>query len=144
MSAGMAIVGAGECGTRAAFALREAGYDGPVTLLGSEVHLPYERPPLSKTVMMDRTAGAKHIADELRLAAAKIEQRRGMTVVGIDTAAHELRLEDGNTLPYERLLLATGARPRHLPGDAPVQYLRPFDAAVQVHDALLPGTQQDV
>ena len=45
---GMVIVGAGEAGTRAALALREAGYDGPVTLIGSEAHAPYERPPLSK------------------------------------------------------------------------------------------------
>ena len=45
---GMVIVGAGECGARAALALREPGYDGPVTLIGDEPHLPYERPPLSK------------------------------------------------------------------------------------------------
>jgi 3-phenylpropionate/trans-cinnamate dioxygenase ferredoxin reductase subunit len=141
MSAGMVIVGAGECGTRAAFALREAGYGGPVTLLGSEVHLPYERPPLSKAVMMDRTAGPKHIADELRLAAAHIEHRRGATVAGIDTAAHTLQLEGGGTLPYDKLLLATGARPRRLPGDAPVRYLRTLDDALALRDALQPGTR---
>ena len=50
-SAGMVIVGAGECGARAAFALRENGYQGPVTLVGEEVHLPYERPPLSKEAL---------------------------------------------------------------------------------------------
>ena len=50
-SAGMVIVGAGECGARAAFALRENGYQGPVTLVGDEVHLPYERPPLSKEAL---------------------------------------------------------------------------------------------
>ena len=48
----MVIVGAGECGARAAFALREHGYDGPVTLIGEEPHLPYERPPLSKAAMV--------------------------------------------------------------------------------------------
>ena len=48
---GMVIVGAGEAGARAAVALRECGYDGPVTLVGEEPHHPYERPPLSKTVM---------------------------------------------------------------------------------------------
>src|SRR4051812_14668600 len=50
-AAGMLIVGAGECGARAAFALREAGYAGPVTLIGAEDRLPYERPPLSKGVL---------------------------------------------------------------------------------------------
>jgi len=49
--AGMVIVGAGECGARAALTLREQGYEGPVTLVGAEVHLPYERPPLSKDAM---------------------------------------------------------------------------------------------
>ena len=52
MTAGMLIVGAGECGARAALALRERGYDGPVTLVGDEPHLPYERPPLSKDAMV--------------------------------------------------------------------------------------------
>ena len=51
MQRGMVIIGAGECGARAAFALREAGYAGPVTLIGEEPHLPYERPPLSKAAM---------------------------------------------------------------------------------------------
>lgn len=141
MSAGIVIVGAGECGTRAAFALRETGYDGRLTLLGSELHLPYERPPLSKAVMMDRAAGARHIADELRLAAAHIEHRRGATVAGIDTAAHTLQLEGGGTLPYDKLLLATGARPRRLPGDAPARYLRTLDDALALRDALQPGTR---
>ncbi len=52
MQHGMVIIGAGECGARAAFALRENGYEGPVTLIGDEPHLPYERPPLSKDVMV--------------------------------------------------------------------------------------------
>src|SRR3569833_866376 len=112
MSAGMVIVGAGECGTRAAFALREAGYAGPVTLIGSEPHLPYERPPLSKPVMMDRALGAKLIADEARLASAVLVHMRGATVEAVDPESHELRLEGGRVVPYDKLLLATGARPR--------------------------------
>ena len=135
----MVIVGAGECGTRAAFALREAGYSGTVTLIGSEIHLPYERPPLSKTVMMDRALGAKLIADEARLAAAAIDHARGVTVATVDPENRELVLEDGRILPYDRLLLATGARPRRLPGDAPVAYLRTLDDAVAIRDRLEPG-----
>jgi len=135
----MVIVGAGECGTRAAFALREAGYNGTVTLIGSEIHLPYERPPLSKTVMMDRALGAKLIADEARLAAAAIDHARGVTVATVDPENRELVLGDGRILPYDRLLLATGARPRRLPGDAPVAYLRTLDDAVAIRDRLEPG-----
>lgn len=56
----MLIIGAGQCGARAALTLREQGYDGPVTLIGDEAHLPYERPPLSKDAMVseaDRKIG---------------------------------------------------------------------------------------
>ncbi|MGH6861664.1 MAG: FAD-dependent oxidoreductase, partial [Phyllobacterium sp.] len=52
MTRAMLVVGAGECGVRAAFALRENGYGGPIALIGSEPHLPYERPPLSKDLML--------------------------------------------------------------------------------------------
>jgi 3-phenylpropionate/trans-cinnamate dioxygenase ferredoxin reductase subunit len=67
MANGMVIVGAGKCGARAAFALREAGYHGPVTLIGAEVHLPYERPPLSKGVMLEASPALRAIytQDEL-------------------------------------------------------------------------------
>jgi 3-phenylpropionate/trans-cinnamate dioxygenase ferredoxin reductase component len=69
--AGVVIVGAGECGVRAAFALREEGFEGPVTLIGDEPHLPYERPPLSK---QPRVA-AKHIAAEEAFAATSERTR---------------------------------------------------------------------
>jgi 3-phenylpropionate/trans-cinnamate dioxygenase ferredoxin reductase component len=135
----MVIVGAGECGARAAFALREAGYAGPVTLIGDELHLPYERPPLSKAVMTDRSAGAKLIADKARLAGAGIQHLRGASASAIDPRGHELALADGRTLRYDRLLLATGARPRRLPGAVPVAYLRTIDDAVAIRARLAPG-----
>jgi len=135
----MVIVGAGECGTRAAFALREAGYSGTVTLIGSEIHLPYERPPLSKTVMMDRALGAKLIADEARLAAASIDHVRGATVASIDPQDRELVLAGGRVVPFDKLLLATGGQPRRLAGEAPVAYLRTLDDAVAIRDRLEPG-----
>ena len=59
MGSGMVIIGAGECGGRAAFALREHGYEGPVTLIGEEQHHPYERPPLSKDALTMAVAGAE-------------------------------------------------------------------------------------
>ena len=72
--AGMVIIGAGECGTRAALALREAGWDGPVTLIGAEPHAPYERPPLSKDA----------IAAEIPAAARRSPAPRGLAEAGID------------------------------------------------------------
>lgn len=109
---GIVIIGAGEAGTRAAFALREAGFSGPVTLAGTEPHLPYERPPLSKP--LDGAVQMKPICSAEALEAAGIDYLPGMPVVQIDTARRHLLLGDGRTLAYDRLLLATGARPRRL------------------------------
>jgi 3-phenylpropionate/trans-cinnamate dioxygenase ferredoxin reductase subunit len=109
---GIVIVGAGECGTRAAFALREAGYSGSVTLVGAEPHLPYERPPLSKP-----TSGAaqmKLICAKEALEAAGIDYLQGLSASTLDTDAAIVTLSDGGVLRYEKLLLATGARPRRL------------------------------
>ena len=130
----MVIVGAGECGTRAAFALREEGYAGPVTLIGAERHLPYERPPLSKEGLAPDGA-MKTIADEARFDAADIRLVRGTQVAAIDRAAHSVRTADGETIPYDRLLLATGARPRRLPMAETITravYLRTHDDAVAI------------
>lgn len=143
--AGMVIIGAGECGTRAAFALREAGYDGRVTLVGSEPHLPYERPPLSKEAMTsDDAPGLKAIADATRLAENRIDLRGSTTVLSIDRANRSVRLGDGSDLDYDKLLLATGAVPRHLPlpglGGRTV-YLRTFDDALRIRRYLKHGVR---
>ena len=127
---GIVIIGAGEAGTRAAFALREAGFSGPVTLAGTEPHLPYERPPLSKP--LDGAVRMKPICSAEALEAAGIDYLPGMPVVQIDTARRHLLLGDGRTLAYDRLLLATGARPRRLacPGAGRALDFRTFaDAA---------------
>jgi len=127
---GIVIIGAGEAGTRAAFALREAGFSGPVTLAGTEPHLPYERPPLSKP--LDGAVQMKPICSAEALEAAGIDYLPGMPVVQIDTARRHLLLGDGRTLAYDRLLLATGARPRRLacPGAGHALDFRTFaDAA---------------
>jgi 3-phenylpropionate/trans-cinnamate dioxygenase ferredoxin reductase subunit len=109
----MVIVGAGECGTRAAFALREAGYDGSVTLIGKEPHRPYERPPLSKPSTGEVTP--KLIATEERFADADITLVTGDPVMSLDAAAKSVRLQSDRTIPYAKLLLATGTQPRALP-----------------------------
>jgi 3-phenylpropionate/trans-cinnamate dioxygenase ferredoxin reductase subunit len=104
------VVGAGEAGTRAALALRDAGA-APVTLIGAEPHPPYERPPLSKP----KGAGVtiRPIAQTLD----GIDARLGIEAEAIDRAERTVRLSDGSSVGYDRLLLATGARPRALPFD---------------------------
>jgi 3-phenylpropionate/trans-cinnamate dioxygenase ferredoxin reductase component len=109
---GIIIIGAGEAGTRAAFAAREAGFVGTVTLVGSEPHLPYERPPLSKPV--DGAVQMKAICTAEALAAAGIDYRPGVEASGLDVARRTVTLSDDTALRYEKLLLATGAHPRRL------------------------------
>lgn len=129
---GVVIVGAGECGARAAFALREEGYAGPVTLIGSERHLPYERPPLSKDGMASDSAGLKLIAGADRFAEAGIRLMLASEVAAIERTEKAVELRDGARIPYHRLLLATGSRPRRLPlaeGSRHCVYLRTHDEA---------------
>lgn len=104
------IIGAGECGVRAAFTLREQGYAGALTLIGAEPALPYERPPLSKSgnIRLIRPAVAY---DDNRIAL-----RRGVAVRRIDPSSRSVSLSSGEVLVYDQLLLATGARARLFPG----------------------------
>ena len=131
---GIVIAGAGECGTRAAFALREEGWDGQVILAGTEPSPPYERPPLSKTGEL------KPICDEDALREAGITFRPGTEATGLDPAAHVLSLAGGERLEYRSLLLVTGARARHLPfGGARVHVLRTHADSVALRARLTPG-----
>ncbi len=139
--AGFVIVGAGECGARAAFALREKGFDGTITLIGNETHPPYERPPLSKEVMLSG-AGPKLVAAVERYAEARIDLLLGRTALEIDRAGKCVLLADGTAIPYDRLLLATGARPRPLPGVVhgdQVVTLRTHDDAMHIREYLAKG-----
>jgi 3-phenylpropionate/trans-cinnamate dioxygenase ferredoxin reductase subunit len=142
--AGMVIVGAGEAGARAAMALRENGYTGIVTLIGEERHLPYERPPLSKAAMtsVDEPTAA-FILDEERLTANRIGHISGVRATSIDRIGHTVLLDNDRRIPYAKLLIATGARPRKLaiPGAGPenVLYLRSFSDALAMRARLQPG-----
>ncbi|MER9205826.1 MULTISPECIES: FAD-dependent oxidoreductase [unclassified Mesorhizobium] len=144
MQAGMVIIGAGECGGRAALTLRELGYDGPVTLVGDEPHLPYERPPLSKDAMTSDAAEIKTIASDEILAEKSIRHIHSVQAVAIDRPAHMVRLSDGSALPYDKLLLATGSTPRKLPmpglGSRCV-YLRTFADALAIRAHLSPANR---
>lgn len=141
----MLIVGAGECGARAALTLRERGYDGPVTLVGEEPHLPYERPPLSKHAMVAETEPLpKLVGEHEHYAGRRIACVTSASAVAIDRAARRVTLSDGRSLPYDKLLLATGAVPRKLtlPGadSARCAYLRTHDDALRIRSALKAGS----
>jgi NADPH-dependent 2,4-dienoyl-CoA reductase/sulfur reductase-like enzyme len=110
------IVGGGMGGAKAAEALRDKGYGGPITLLTAESHLPYERPPLSKAYL----AGEAKFDDAVVHPAEWYEQhsvelRRGVEVVAVHPAGREVELADGSRLEYGALVLATGSQPRTLP-----------------------------
>lgn len=143
---GMVIVGAGEAGARAASRLREAGYAGPVILIGDEAHGPYERPPLSKAVMTAAgEATPAFILDEAKLAVQAITHLAGVRAERIDRDARRVLLDDGRALAYDKLLIATGAGPRRLPTpgatDANVLYLRTFADALGLRARLRPGSR---
>jgi 3-phenylpropionate/trans-cinnamate dioxygenase ferredoxin reductase subunit len=144
MTAGMLIIGAGECGARTALTLRERGYDGPVTLVGDEPHLPYERPPLSKDAMVSKAEPTpKLVADREHFASRSIECVTGASAVTIDRATRRVTFADGRTLPYGKLLLATGAAPRKLllagADSSRCAYLRTHDDALRIRGTLEPG-----
>ena len=115
MPARVVIVGAGECGLRAAQALRQRGFDGTLTLVGEEPHLPYERPPLSKEISTSEAELlARTISDGASLAAIGIDCLMECAAIGIDRTAKLVALAGGAILGYDPLLLATGAVPRRL------------------------------
>ncbi|WP_028079687.1 NAD(P)/FAD-dependent oxidoreductase [Solimonas soli] len=127
--ADVVIVGAGQAGGEVASALRQQGFTGSVVLLGDEPYVPYRRPPLSKAFLSgEATLESLFIKAQTVYEKLNIECRFGVGVESLDRAARRLRLYDGTTLDYGKLVLATGGRPRKLslPGaDHPnVHYVR--------------------
>jgi 3-phenylpropionate/trans-cinnamate dioxygenase ferredoxin reductase subunit len=118
------IVGAGRAGAKAAEALREQGYDGDLVLIGDEQLPPYERPPLSKGYLAGSDAFDDAVVHpEDWYAEHGIDLRLGTRVTALRPSDHVVEL-DGTDLRYDRLLLATGSTPRHLPGDDELLHLR--------------------
>jgi 3-phenylpropionate/trans-cinnamate dioxygenase ferredoxin reductase component len=114
--AGVVIVGTGQGGFQVAASLRKEGYEGPVTLVGEEPGLPYQRPPLSKEYMIGDAGPEKvHLRPEAFYAKQGIELNRGERLERIDRDGRRVELASGMRLPYEHLVLALGARPRPLP-----------------------------
>jgi len=144
------IVGAGQAGALAAATLRQLGYRGALTLIGQEPHPPYERPPLSKAVLLgDEAVDAQTaIHPPAFYEEQDITLLTGAAVVALDTDDGTLRLDDGRVIPYDRCLLATGGAARELPGlprgTPGVHYIRTLDDARALRRALLPGTRLGV
>ncbi|MBI0537909.1 NAD(FAD)-dependent dehydrogenase [Roseomonas sp. KE2513] len=111
---GIVVVGAGQAGGRAVEAMRAAGFTGSLTLVGEEVDPPYERPSLSKEMLLGSDEVA-WVRPREWYEAEGVTLRLGVRVSAIDRAARSLHLEDGSVLAYGALLLATGGRPRPLP-----------------------------
>lgn len=135
------VAGAGMAGVQTAVALREQGFTGPVTVIGAEPHQPYDRPPLSKAVLLGKAEGS---AFDIDFEALGIGLRLGREVLGVRPADHELDTAEG-PVPYDVLVLATGAEPVRLPGTEGVpgvHLLRTLDDAERLRPVL--ADQHDV
>ena len=134
----LVVVGAGMAGVQTAVSLREQGYDGELALLGAEAHLPYDRPPLSKDLLLGRAENSRFEVDYGGLGIDLLLDR---TATGLDPDGRILRTDAGE-LGYDRLVLATGARALALPGQpAAAHLLRTHDDAVALRAVLRPGAR---
>jgi 3-phenylpropionate/trans-cinnamate dioxygenase ferredoxin reductase component len=131
------IVGAGLAGGKAAEALRGGGFDGQITLIGEEGHLPYERPPLSKEYLAGKAErDSVFVHDQAWYRDQEIHLLLGRPAAAIERTARQVRLDDGARVPYDKLLIATGSSPRQLADDAGVHYLRTIDESDRLRDVL--------
>ena len=143
----IAIVGANMAGARAAEALRGAGYDGRIHLVGDEPWRPYERPPLSKELLWHDGAPPEtfYLHDEAWYEANRIELRLGVRADTIDLSAGAIGLASGERIDADRILLATGGAARRLPLDGAdavnVHHLRTYDDALRLAGDLRPGAR---
>ncbi len=140
------IIGAGHAGGRAAEAMRAAGYAGRIALIGRETWVPYERPPLSKELLAGVLEVEKTYLNAPEFYDDKdIELHLDVAAEAIDRKAHEVRLGDGRTIPYDRLLIATGGRVRRLacPGAdlKGVHYVRDLGDTLELRPELAEGAR---
>ena len=138
------IVGAGQAGCWAAKTLRQYDFDGRIVLLGDEPHPPYDRPPLSKAVLVgEATPDSTWYLSPDDLKGLEIEFMPDSKVGSIDRAKREVVVAGAAGLAYDKLILTTGARVRPLvmPGsaEAPIRYLRGIDDCLALQEVLVPG-----
>ncbi|NKQ56136.1 oxidoreductase [Amycolatopsis sp. K13G38] len=133
------IVGASAAGVATAEALRRLGYAGEIVIVGEEPELPCDRPPLSKQILQGALEPAKAaLLSPQRYERVAATWRLGVSAVGLDTGRREVALDDDTVLGYDDVVIATGVRPRSLPGGdlAGIHVLRTLDDALALHSAL--------
>ncbi|TGZ19445.1 pyridine nucleotide-disulfide oxidoreductase [Streptomyces sp. S816] len=141
----IAIVGASLAGLRAAETLRAEGFAGELTLIGDEPYEPYDRPPLSKAVLLGRAD--PHRTELPRRREVDAKWRLGTAATGLDLTAGRVRLSDGDEVEYDRLLIATGVRARPWPKEPEARLdgvflLRTRDDAAGLHQRLRAGPRR--
>jgi 3-phenylpropionate/trans-cinnamate dioxygenase ferredoxin reductase component len=135
------VAGGGLAGAKAVEVLHELGFDGRLVLVGAEVHLPYERPPLSKGYLAGNEEWESfQVHDAAWYEQHGVELHLGSDVLGFNTDDHVVELSGGVELTYTKLLLATGSRPRPLSvpgiGAAGVHYLRTVGDSDRIKEAI--------
>ena len=143
---GIVVVGAGQAGGWAAKTLRDEGFEGRIAVIGEEPYPPYERPPLSKEVLLGREpAESSYLWPDGSFDGWGVELRTGVAATGIDRTAKTVSLGDGETLAYDKLLIATGGRLRKLPLEGAaldgVHYLRGIDDSAAIRADLGAGAR---
>ena len=141
---GIVVIGAGQAGGWAARMLRDEGFEGPVTVIGDEPYPPYERPPLSKDVLLGKEpAESSYLWPEGSFDELGIELRTGVEATAIDRESGTIALSDGSSIAYGKLLIATGGRVRKLPVEGAeldgVHYLRGIDDSAAIRADLGEG-----
>jgi len=145
-AAGVVIIGAGQAGSEVATSLRQQGFADPISLIGDEPYLPYRRPPLSKAFLAgDVALESLFIKSQATYDKLKINCRTGIGVESIDRAERQLRLYDGTLVAYDRLVLATGGRARHLSLQgaefANVHYIRSVEDILRLRAGFTSGAR---
>ena len=140
MNEAIAVIGTGQAGLSCVARLREGGHTGLITMVGDEPHAPYQRPPLSKAYLLGKTARESLFfrADDY-FANNGINLRLNSRAIAIDRDRRSVTLEDGDVLPYDRLVIATGSRARLLPdldGVIGVHVLRSIEDTERLQGAL--------
>ncbi|MBB1023248.1 MULTISPECIES: NAD(P)/FAD-dependent oxidoreductase [unclassified Dietzia] len=137
------VVGGGTASASAVRTLRRRGFDGSISLVCDEPHMPYQRPPLSKGYLSGQEdLDSLSLFDDRWLTDKDVELVSGTAVVRIDATSRRVLLSDGRRLEASQVVLATGGRPRRFPGAAPsdrVHYLRTLDDADSLRSAIRPG-----
>ena len=144
----LVIVGASFTGAKAAEAIRETGFDGKVVLLGSEAKPPYERPPLSKDYLRGEADEKPFVFDHGFYAERDVELHTGANVTAIDPETSTIAIDGSPEVRFDRLLIATGAEPRHLPLPGAdldgIVYLRTIEDSEALGRQLAEGTKVTV